>query len=292
MNYFDNLSTKICKNCNEEFESTEKQTLCDKCRTIVTTKNRLNSFKVVKQDIHCKYCKVYISSTDKKQTRVISKIIYTRVCNKCKLENRIKKSEKMKKNNPMKNKETVNKTLISKYGLIPDKAEPIYKQLGYNSFNEYMKESNPMKNEKIKNKVSFTLKRRIANGEIVYKRGINHHNFKGTRKINKAIRDELGEWRQQILEHDNFKCIECGVNNNNLHIHHVKPLYLIILNICEKNKIDSKTLKDGTHNFYFIKEEVLKYHKENNLGITLCEDCHDLIDIHYHKNKNENKKNY
>lgn len=290
MNYLEIKKGKICRNCNEEFLGTEKQTLCDKCREKVKVENRLNSFKIIKQDVHCKYCGKYINSLEKKQTRKIKNKIFTKVCEECKLKNRIKKSEMMKKNNPMKNQKTINKTLISKYGSIKKKTDPLYKQLGYESFNDFMKsENNPMKNKINVAKVKDTFKRRINNGEITYKKGINHHNFRGFRNINKTIRDELGKWRKQILNECEYKCIECGVNNNKLHIHHTEPLYLIILNFCEKYNLDIKKLKDGTDDFYLIKEKVLEYHYNNNIGIVLCENCHDLLDIHYHKKrKNEN----
>jgi len=290
MNYFEIKFEKICKNCQKEFSATEKQTLCDKCRKKVQTKNRNNSFKIIKQDVHCKYCEKYIFSIEKKQTRKIELKLFTKVCDKCKVKNRIKKSEMMKINNPMKNKNIVQKNLITKYGKIPNKTEPLYKQLGYESFVNYMKsKDNPMKNKDISEKVKNTLRRRINNGEILYKKGVDHHNFKGLRRINKAIRDDLKDWRKKILDDCNYECVECNINNNKLHVHHTEQLHLIILSICKKNNVNIEFLKDGTKEFNLIKNEVLLYHNENNIGIALCEDCHDLIDIHYHKmKKNEN----
>lgn len=293
MGYFNNIIIKKCINCKNDFNATQKQTLCVKCRKIVRIRNFKNSLKTIKQDIHCKYCKEYIYTIEKKQTRKIHSKIYIRVCKKCKKNNRIIKSQKMKDNNPMFKKEVIQKGLITKYGKIPEKNIPIYKQLGFKSFNEFMKENNPMFNKKTVDKVKETYKHKIENGELVYKKGINHHNFKGLRNINKAIRDDLKEWKKNILKECDYKCIECEINNNNLHVHHTEQLHKIILKICYKHNINSKTLKDGTNDFYLVKNEVLKYHTENNIGIVLCEDCHDLMDIHYHKRKNnENKKNY
>jgi len=196
------------------------------------------------------------------------------------------KSKFMRSNNPMNNDSTVRKAMLTRHGEIKDKAIPLYKRLGFKSHLEYMKSGyNPMKSTATISKLKSTVRRKINDGEIVYKRGACHHNFKGTRSVNKSIRDELKNWRKQVLKHYEYKCAECGVHNNKLHVHHIEPLNLIISKICKELNIDIKGVKSGTNEFNVIKEAVILYHNSNDIGVVLCSDCHDKIDKYYHKQK-------
>lgn len=55
-----------------------------------------------------------------------------------------------------------------------------------------MQNFNPMRNEQSKCKMIATLKDRINSGEIVYKRGKEHHLYKGNRSFNLEVRNALG----------------------------------------------------------------------------------------------------
>lgn len=279
--YFDIRLLKKCKECGKTFSATIKQTYCDDCRKNVFVKTRKKNIQYIEQNVHCKFCKAFLHTDTKMLTRQIGKNIYTGLCDDCKkIQKEIqrqKRSEWMKNNNPSKNINKINKR---------KERIPQYRLLGYASFSDYMKEHNPMQDKTIKNKVISTLKRRIKDKEIIYKTGIDHHNWKGNRSLNKAIRDGLGEWRKEVLKKFNYKCFYCNVNNNQLHIHHTEPVKDIIIKFLEENNItDVNTLKDGSKLFIKIVQDIINYHLNNNIGVVVCKDHHDEIDKFYHKPK-------
>jgi len=66
-------------------------------------------------------------------------------------------------------------------------------------------------------------------------------------KVNELLRKskQFKEWRSKVFERDKYKCQECGVNNHQLHPHHIKE---------------------------FAKYPLLRFEVSN--GITLCSGCH------------------
>ena len=50
-----------------------------------------------------------------------------------------------------------------------------------------------MQNEESKSKMIATFKNKIKSGEIKYKRGKEHHLYKGNRSFNLEVRSNLGE---------------------------------------------------------------------------------------------------
>lgn len=86
------------------------------------------------------------------------------------------------------------------------------------------------------------------------------------------------DWIYPIMVRDNFVCVRCG-SNKNLEVHHsVKPYREIFdecvlelnLNIEDWMKWDNKIIED-------LHKLILKRHELNN-GITLCKNCHCLVD--------------
>ncbi|NCD07787.1 MAG: HNH endonuclease [Spirochaetia bacterium] len=102
-------------------------------------------------------------------------------------------------------------------------------------------------------------------------RGNNHWNYKdGAGRTTLPIR-RLGryeKWRCDILKRDNYKCTNCG-SEENLQVHHIKELYLIIQEYKDK------------HNELNVDEDIF-YNVDN--GITLCRKCH--IKLHKQQKKN------
>ena len=160
---------------------------------------------------------------------------------------------------------------------------------------ERLKQNNPMKKEEVIKKCQETFKYRIENGILNYKRGKEHHLYKGNRQFNKACRDKLYDcWIYPILLRDNFKCTKCN-NNKNLQVHHIKPLRDIITLVLNKNNINFKSsnfTKEDYENFDDLVQEVLNEHTLDD-GITVCKICHEKIDYMYrvYKNKSKTKEN-
>ena len=80
------------------------------------------------------------------------------------------------------------------------------------------------------------------------------------------------QWKYPILLRDGFKCIECGVSNGKLHIHHDKER---MSEIVKKHMPDIDEIKDFKLK-KSIAEKVVDYHIQNKVsGITLCGKCHE-----------------
>jgi hypothetical protein len=154
---------KKCRDCKKEFTGTQKEILCKDCK-----KNINKKFKKVKIESVCKYCGKLLFIKEKNITKTpVNEKKYT--CNNCK--NVIKKrlSKRMKIYNPMFNEETRLKN--TKHG----KKSKFRKILTKEEISERMKIYNPMFNEETRKKVRNTIKRKIESGEIVYKKGKDHH---------------------------------------------------------------------------------------------------------------------
>lgn len=101
-----------------------------------------------------------------------------------------------------------------------------------------------------------------------YLSGSNHYNWKGgvTLLYNK-IRNclEYKEWRIQVFSRDNFTCQNCNKKSEgDLNAHHKHKFSDIII----ENNI--RSLNEALQCNYFW---------DINNGITLCEKCHEKIDV-------------
>ena len=137
-----------------------------------------------------------------------------------------------------------------------------------------MQTDNPMFKPGILSKVRNTIIDKIQNGTILYKRGKDHHLWKGNRDNNHIIRTSLNEWKKKILKESQYKCQICG-SNKKLEIHHVEPLRDIV------NKFTDKPLSQYDSNspeFTNLVTIINNYHEVNNVGQCVCEKCHANID--------------
>jgi 5-methylcytosine-specific restriction endonuclease McrA len=90
-------------------------------------------------------------------------------------------------------------------------------------------------------------------------------------KLNHAIRTDLNnlKWRSDCMRRDQWTCRNCG-KKRNLEVHHLMSVSHIIDTYNLKNIVDAINCK-------------ILWDLDN--GITLCEECHELIDIHRKKFK-------
>lgn len=142
-----------------------------------------------------------------------------------------------------------------------------------------MKHNNPMRIAAVKNKRLTTFKQNLEDGKIIYKRGSEHHLWKGNRDFNNSCRTFIyNKWTIKVLERDNFQCTNCS-DKNHLQVHHIKPLRIFIQEIKDKYQIDS-FLNIDPKNWQLYIDEILSLHKLED-GITLCSKCHADIDPFY-----------
>ena len=311
--YNSSKKEKICKYCGGTFIGTLKQEVCEKCKM----QNKVNKNpNKIQQKIFCKSCGKLIKYEEKiltARTKLEKIFGYCPECSE-KRKDEIKKetSKRMKEDNPMYNIEVVRKTSETKIkkdttnslghkqtkeekekrkSPIQNIKRSIPKEIRA-KISHRMKINNPMKNENIKNKMKITLKTKILNNEIFYKKGKDHHLWKGNRNFNKAVRSRLNSWVQKEFSEKNFSCELCG-KRGNLHVHHSQPLRDIINNFLTKNNITIDELEKNRGNDIYnnIIDQIIDYHYNNNIGIVVCPDCHSKIDSYYHKRKNyENSK--
>ncbi len=139
-----------------------------------------------------------------------------------------------------------------------------------------MKTNNPAHMPGVRDKIRKTIKKKIESGELVYKRGPEHHLWKGTGDFSKLCRSNLRTiWVQPILERDNFKCLVCG-NTKELHVHHIYPLRDIITKVLTEHDVDDINTFSYDECLPLVEEVVLLHTLD--IGITVCIDCHEEID--------------
>jgi hypothetical protein len=97
-----------------------------------------------------------------------------------------------------------------------------------------------------------------------FKRGNKHPLYSGKCKVYELIRKyaKYREWTLKCMNRDNFSCRGCE-NKQNLEVHHRKLFSQII------KEYDIKTLEES--------DNCLELWDISN-GITLCLDCHSIVD--------------
>lgn len=270
--------------------------------------------------ILCKKCKKIIETQDRRGTKSI--ILSKKICNNCKkISNEVKRqriislnkqedfrkkvSDRMSANNPMKNKDTVDKfskTIKAQYKNgerishftrgIKYLRKPLSEEERRKA-SERMKINNPMRNKSVVNKMRQTIKDNFLNGTLKYKKGKDHHLWKGgSRDFNNACRQNLYlKWNKKILERDNYFCCKCGKKGKNgeLNVHHITPLRDFIKEIKIKYNIISFADIDK-ENWQIYIDEIVSLHKLSD-GITLCPKCHAIIDKYcFNTEKRKRKK--
>jgi hypothetical protein len=147
-----------------------------------------------------------------------------------------------------------------------------------------MKSNNPMHNPEIAARAHATMKSRKHR----YKRGPEHHLWRGNRDFNNTCRCQLYPiWTKPILERDGYRCVRCGTHEH-LQVHHEHPLRAIIRRVREQHGIRSFTDIPSSEWQPYI-DEVIALHKTED-GVTVCRDCHDEIDGFYNKPRAERAK--
>lgn len=301
-----NNHKKVCKDCGKEFIGTYHQEYCEECHNKEDWGDRFkNKNPKITVSLVCYNCGKQIGTkevNDEGQPRIQKA---QKLCNEC-YEDRLKEiSENMRINNPMFNKEFAEKSgrkrRKSSYNpkvykkRDPSKPKKTLDEIKKGN-SKRMKANNPMKNIITRMKVGFRLRSKYAEGKIDRRLGSARSWYKGGQKLNKLIRSRLNEWRQRELHRSNYTCELCGKQKTTFHIHHKKPLREVIDEACTRFSTTVKELNTGGEALNDLRNKVvdfiIDYHlKTLDLAMVLCSDCHDKIDKHYHKYKNENKKN-
>jgi len=151
-----------------------------------------------------------------------------------------------------------------------------------NIFRYNMIKNNPMFRKDVKSKVSNALKEGYNTGRIKKKLGIDNPNWRGTRTFSNYCRLRLyHSWIFPIMKRDKFKCTKCG-SNKQLQVHHINELRNIIKFILSENNISNIEDLSGSYKYDELIEQVVNIHTLSD-GITVCHDCHKLIDERYRR---------
>lgn len=276
--YKKDITEKICSNCNKIFLGTRKQILCPNCKMSLPNP-LIHHYETVERTILCGKCKINITGFEKikKSFHFLNSRIGTKICDFCLAEIEDGKKERQQKS-PRKR--------LYKYIHKTDKEKEVSKK----KVSDNMKDNNPMFCPNIRTKVSNTIKQKIELGKIVYKRGKDHHLWKGNRPFNLVCRSRLyPTWIYKVMERDKFLCTKCG-SNRDLHVHHIRFLRTIIENVLQRN--DIKSIKDVDVSSNLYENLIQSVINEHNLcdGITLCKSCHAKIDSRYRAYKTKKTK--
>lgn len=68
-------------------------------------------------------------------------------------------------------------------------------------------------------------------------------------------------------------------------VHHTEKFADLVTRFAKQLNLDLKTLKYKSEDYNRLEELIIDYHKTNNIGIVVCESCHDTIDKCFHKQK-------
>ena len=252
---YEAFNNKKCSCCGNNFIAIfSNQKTCNNCRK--HPKPYYDKEKIIKRKIKCKICNKIIG-TERIRKKYNTKPVNStnELCEACK-----KKNIKKKKKN-------------------------------YKNCSLYMKKNNPMYNKDIRAKASKTIKKKIKEGEIIYKRGKEHPLYKGNRGFYADCRSMLyKEWVIKILTRDKFKCTICK-KQKNLQVHHIRPFRKIVKIILCRNRIkNNKNINPNSFLYWNLIDQIIKEHNLDD-GITVCNKCHGDIDERYRRYKGKGKKN-
>lgn len=106
-----------------------------------------------------------------------------------------------------------------------------------------------------------------------------------TRKVKRFI-NNVCKWYYNVFKRDGWKCTICGAKDN-IDAHHIKPIVLIIKELCSDKYFNSEQEK---YDWLITQDELLDPELTN--GITLCRKHHRERHNNWgsHTNPNEKKK--
>lgn len=294
--YETRLKQNLCKNCGEPFLGTKHKLLCSKCKNNLPNP-LIHTYDNIERPVVCPNCGDVIKYESVKLSgRTASHKINKYQCSKCK---RAKKPVKIKRARTCIDCGINISEPFHKCDACKERTQQLKKQkrngdpiTTHKNISRRMRVNNPMFNAETRKKVASTFKRKILTGELTFKRGSEHHLWKGHRGFNLTCRSRLYPiWIRPILTRDNFTCTMCGKKGGILHVHHIRPLKDIIAHILHKNNIDKITeISQDSALYNSLIEQVLAEHALQD-GITVCPKCHSKIDSKYRRKKHENKKN-
>lgn len=290
----------ICSKCGVTYYATDKQSkiLCSDC----VRSEKYNYAETYVQYIVCRVCGKIVGERVKNKIREPLLCSAEITCNECKKKWYEKSSERMKLNNPNSRKLTADeyKELCEKREkerAILEKEKPIREKLNREKSSERMRKNNPMRNRDSVEKMKRTVRENIKNGKIVYKKGKNNRNWKGgnSRSIQNYIRVALKPWKQQKLAEANYTCQMCGKRHCYLNIHHTYPFRCIINDALNALNVNIENMEFRSQEYDILEKWVVEYHNNNDVGIVLCQNCHDMVDKYFHKSNllewGENREN-
>lgn len=258
----------------------------------------MRKYKTFKQNLICTNCSLTIKTVEKNITRTpIVEYKKYKVCDSCKNKSSNRKSENMKKNNPMFNeeiREKVSASMKEKWKTDVEFREAALKMLkrngirkigkttitddGRKRISERMKIDNPMFNANTREKVQATNKKKDYS---FWPKGEQHWLYKGNRERSQTIRTRLySKWTFPILEAANFKCERCGVDNVKIEVHHDSESFHNCVTRCSLKYDHDLHLMDESM-FELLIQDVIIEHANIN-GICVCVPCHKIIDNQRH----------
>lgn len=116
--------------------------------------------------------------------------------------------------------------------------------------------------------------------------GENCHLWKGgTTPIETYLRDRIGDWKKETMEHDNYICQLSGLKFDV--IHHIYPFINIVNETLKETNIENKSSISEYNDIELDKltKQCLDLHKRYGLGICLNLQLHLLYHAKYHKNE-------
>lgn len=294
--YKNKTKTCICQKCGKEYQATEKQSkeLCPEC-----IKEKPHILKEFQQNIVCRQCGKILGTVTKKITRKILENNPAYTCDECKKKNNLEASLKMKLNNPARDKKELTweeYCQTEKEKEQEKQQKEIRKEQYRKETSERMKKDNPMKNPNSKAKMQETMKKRLASGELKYPRGKERKSFKGTRSLQNYIRICLIDWKKANFERTDYTCEVCGARRGYLQVHHKEPFIEIFERFLKELGLNGQEIEYMSEDYLKLEKAIVDYHNSHDIGLVVCESCHDKVDPKFHKrhildnkeNENEN----
>jgi len=283
--YKHHLVEKECKNCSKIFMGREKVILCNECKKKLPNP-LIHHYPTICRSVICPKCHKEIRKEEIKLSwRTKPFKVNKGQCKDCKEEVRLQSGIVREQKKEARNeKRRAERALLKEQRTIKRREDSERrKKIFSEKASLRMKANNPMFKKETRLKVSQTLRKKIQNGDIKYKKGVIHHLWKGNRGFNMDCRNRLYKtWTFPVLQRDKFQCTLCD-EHRNLQVHHVVELRKIISEILEENNvekiidIDSKSCQ-----YENLIQQVVDDHRLS-YGITVCKKCHGEIDERYRR---------